>query len=293
MTESENKALYIGEQCRKAGLTLAGAAGVIANVEAESAFKETNLQDTYERSLGMSDRSYTDAVDCGSYQDFTRDAAGYGLAQWTAAERKAKMLVFFKQRGVSIGDFRTQVDYLLHEMRGYTRAWETCTSSNEAYECGYAVCRYYEIPADTEAQARQRGYRATNWYTFLANAMNTGAESSISENGSSGDQGAAESGKSGSESGNTQELDEDGLPIPKTWPPRTIDTNCTGWPEVKLLQALLLCHGYNVLIDGIYGEALRRKVALFQDAYDLGNDGIVGPKTWAALMEWGDSDGEF
>ena len=62
MTETENKALYIDEQCRKAGMTLAGAAGVIANVEAESAFKSTNLQDCYERPIGMNDEQYTAVV---------------------------------------------------------------------------------------------------------------------------------------------------------------------------------------------------------------------------------------
>ena len=48
MTDTENKALYIAEQCRRAGMTLAGAAGVLANVEAESAFRNDNLQDCYD-----------------------------------------------------------------------------------------------------------------------------------------------------------------------------------------------------------------------------------------------------
>ena len=86
MTDINRKALYITQECLKAGMTVAGAAGVLANVAAESAFNPRNLQDTYERALGYNDDSYTDAVDNGAYQGFTRDAAGYGLAQWTAGD---------------------------------------------------------------------------------------------------------------------------------------------------------------------------------------------------------------
>ena len=55
MTDTENKALYIAEQCRKAGMTLAGTAGVLANVEAESIFSPINLEDSKENRVGMTD----------------------------------------------------------------------------------------------------------------------------------------------------------------------------------------------------------------------------------------------
>ena len=67
MTGTEQKALYIADQCRKAGMTLAGVAGILINIECESAFKSTNLQDSYELSLGMNDAQYTSRVDNGSY----------------------------------------------------------------------------------------------------------------------------------------------------------------------------------------------------------------------------------
>ena len=134
MTDINRKALYIAQECLKAGMTVAGAAGVLANVAAESAFNPRNLQDTYERALGYNDDSYTDAVDNGTYQNFTRDGAGYGLPQWTSGERKAKMLTHFKQRGKSIGDFETQVEYMILDIRTYGsgKAWKTCISSNNS-----------------------------------------------------------------------------------------------------------------------------------------------------------------
>ena len=266
MTDVENKALYIAEQCRRAGMTLAGVAGVLANVEAESAFKPTNLQDTYERALGYNDESYTAAVDNGTYHNFTGDAAGYGICQWTASDRKAQMLAYFRQRGMSIGDFRTQVDFLLYEMgSGYRRPWITCTNSNDPYQCGYDVCHDYEICANLEASSDYRGGQARKWYTWLQ--QHNGDQSEIPEEGQP-----------------QPETDDEGMPIEKTWPPRMLQRDrCTGWPEIKLLQDLLRCHGYNVLTDGIFGEELEKKVKQFQTETGLEADGIVGPMTWNAL----------
>ena len=38
------------------------------------------LQNNYEKKLGFNDDTYTKAVDNGSYNNFIKDSAGYGLA---------------------------------------------------------------------------------------------------------------------------------------------------------------------------------------------------------------------
>lgn len=68
-----------------------GVAGLMGNLNAESGLRPNNLQNTYEKSLGMSDEKYTAAVDNGSYTNFAKDSAGYGLAQWTYHTRKAAL----------------------------------------------------------------------------------------------------------------------------------------------------------------------------------------------------------
>ena len=78
-------------------------------------------------------------------------------------------------------------------------------------------------------------------------------------------------------------VDDEGIPIPETWPPRTIDSHCSGWPEVWMLQAILKCRGINVLVDGIWGSALTDKVKQFQQANGLDADGAVGPMSWNRL----------
>lgn len=268
MTDINRKALYIAQECLKAGMTVAGAAGVLANVAEESAFNPRNLQDTYERALGFNDDSYTEAVDNGVYQGFTRDAAGYGLAQWTAGDRKAKMLTYFKQRGKSIGDFETQVEYLILDIRTFydSKPWQKCISSNNPYDCGYAVCKYYEICDNLEASSKYRGNQAKEkWLGFIQASLSSGLAVEPPKNPE------------------PVKVDDEGIQIPQTWPPRTIDAHCSGWPEVWLLQALLKCRGYNILKDGIWTEELTRAVRIFQGASGLEADGVVGPNTYVAL----------
>lgn len=70
------------------GLNDYGIAGLMGNLYAESGLKPTNLQNTYEKSLGYTDAEYTAAVDQKLYTNFVNDSAGYGLAQWTYYSRK-------------------------------------------------------------------------------------------------------------------------------------------------------------------------------------------------------------
>ena len=68
------------------------AAGIMGNLCAESSLRPDNLQNSYEKSLGMTDAEYTAAVDAGTYteEQFSHDHAGYGLAQWTYWSRKQR-----------------------------------------------------------------------------------------------------------------------------------------------------------------------------------------------------------
>lgn len=54
-------------------------------------------------------------------------------------------------------------------------------------------------------------------------------------------------------------------------------------PAVKTLQQRLTFLGYSLDVDGNFGPGTARTVVAFQQENDLGSDGVVGPKTWAAL----------
>ena len=89
---------------KKEGFSDFGVAGLMGNLDAESALRPNNLQDTYSRSLGLSDAEYTARVDNGTYTKFVHDEAGYGLAQWTYWSRKENLLNYAKSKKKSIGD---------------------------------------------------------------------------------------------------------------------------------------------------------------------------------------------
>ena len=53
--------------------------------------------------------------------------------------------------------------------------------------------------------------------------------------------------------------------------------------EVRMLQELLRKAGYNIVVDGDYGNATLNAVVAYQKSKSLVADGIVGQKTWEAL----------
>ena len=54
--------------------------------------------------------------------------------------------------------------------------------------------------------------------------------------------------------------------------------------KVQVLQLLLKAHGFIITVDGDYGPATLAAVRQFQKNVGTTVDGIVGPKTWAALV---------
>ncbi|MGH9263292.1 MAG: peptidoglycan-binding domain-containing protein [Acidimicrobiales bacterium] len=66
--------------------------------------------------------------------------------------------------------------------------------------------------------------------------------------------------------------------------PATLRKGATGQP-VKNAQALLIAHGADLQgIDGKFGPRTEAAARAFQQSRGLGDDGIVGPETWGALL---------
>lgn len=159
------------------GLSKAGAAGLMGNLNAESALNPQNLQNSYEKKLGYTDSSYTAAVDSGAYGNFVKDSAGYGLAQWTYWSRKQNMLAFARAAGKSIGDLEMQLDFLFKELsEGYKGVLNTLKTTGSVRAASDSVLLNFERPADqSEAvKTKRAGYGQSYYNKYAATATTPG-----------------------------------------------------------------------------------------------------------------------
>ena len=149
VTNVTDTAKHIWDKLRAAGLSVAGTAGLMGNLKAESNLIATNLQNTFERKLGFTDESYTASVDAGTYGNFITDGAGYGLAQWTYYTRKGSLYSYAKSHGKSVGDLDMQLDFLLYELKGsYPDLLQMLCDTDDVRMASDAVLMQFERPAD-------------------------------------------------------------------------------------------------------------------------------------------------
>lgn len=143
------------EFLKKNGFSDVAAAGIMGNIRAESNFIPTNLQDSFEPKLNFNNETYTKAVDSGKYNNFVRDGAGYGFVQWTYWSRKAALLAYAKNKGVSIGDADMQREFFLAEIKNYTNVIKTLETTNSIREASDAVLKWYEQPGDQSEKVQE------------------------------------------------------------------------------------------------------------------------------------------
>lgn len=164
------------------GLSDCGVAGLMGNLYAESGLAPNNLQNTYEKKLGYTDATYTAAVDNGTYTNFVKDSAGYGLAQWTFWSRKQGLLEFAKAMKRSIGDLEMQLGFLMKELTSsYASVLSTLKTAKTVKAASDSVLVNFERPADQSdaAKTKRAGYGQT-YYDKYANLKNGGTTMSNS-----------------------------------------------------------------------------------------------------------------
>lgn len=158
------------------GLPAYGCAGLMGNLYAESGLLPTNLQNGYEKKLGYTDASYTAAVDSEKYQNFVKDCAGYGLAQWTYWSRKQNLLNFAKAEKKSIGDLEMQLNFLWKEMLTYKGLIDMLKNAKTVREASDVILVNYERPANqSEAVKTKRAGYGQTYYTKYAGKTSGGS----------------------------------------------------------------------------------------------------------------------
>ena len=142
-----------------------GVSGMMGNLYHESALNPKNLQNTFNNKLNMSDEDYTKSVDNGTYANFVRDGAGYGLAQWTWWSRKQNMLNFHKSAGKSIGDLETQLEFLKKELtESYKSILEQLKTATSVLQASNVVLLQYERPANQGIEVQEKRAKSSQTY---------------------------------------------------------------------------------------------------------------------------------
>lgn len=230
---------------RYAGMSEAGAAAMLGNMQAESGLISNNAQNGM---TNLSDAEYTRSVDRGLL-NFVSDAVGYGLCQWTYPTRKRALLTFARAEGASIGSITMQTDFCIKEMKeGYAGLWAYLCGAPDLFTAVSRICREYERPAVDNSLKRL--HYAEAWYTALKGVGSAAAEIK---------------------------------PADTFWPPRTVALGMSG-PDVTVWQALLNARGYECPIGNVFDSDTEFATKSFQSDAGLTPDGIPGPKSWAAAL---------
>lgn len=229
-----------------------GAAGVMGNLQAESDLRPTNLQNSYNRSLSMTDEQYTEAVDSGTYKDFATDGAGYGLAQWTYAARKQNMYGAANVLHTSIGSLDFQLYFLCRELVNYSVVLNILVNADSVQEASDAFLTMYEKPATiTQKSKDARAEFGRQFYEQLSPLTDIYEVVAYEDM------------------------------------PRVLKRGCKG-PDVVQLQKNLIELGYDLGqsgADGSYGKKTAEAVSEFQGYAKLHVDGIAGALTQDLILQ--------
>ena len=271
----------------RAGMTAAGACGLMGNMQAESGMKSNIVQ---RGMTALSDGEYTRRADAGEL-DFIRDGAGYGLCQWTYRSRKQALLRFARECGVSVGDEGMQVEFCLSELCGeYPVLRRFLCETQDVRAAAERVCREYERPAVNNVDARA-AYAAR----FADMAAREGWENNPLPEGTWPQAAVAVSkadsplykgaeGAEKAESADGAKGAEEAGSAEAYWPPRMICEGMSG-SDVAAAQALLRARGIECPAAGVFDAQTRAAVLTFQARRGLDRDGIAGGMTWGALLD--------
>ena len=258
-----NTANIIYNSLRKKGYTVEGICGILGNLAAESALRPDNLEDYYAGKNGLTDAAYVKGVDNGSINFIL--PWGFGLAQWTAPDRKKKLLQFALQRNTSIADLQMQIDFLDKELReDFPGVFKTVHGTDSVKAASDAMLLQFERPANATAQMTQRYNMSNSYYRLYKNAdADTDSCDDTQLRDDPDDNG----------------VDYSILPVLSRKKNGAADN-----AYVSVMQALLYKTGYAIDITDRFDSDTEVCLKAFQSEHDLDADGICGRMTWAELV---------
>ena len=264
---------------RGAGLTRAGALGLMGNWDCESNLEAGRVQGDFSP-YRTGSKLYVSQITSGviSKEQFMKDAKGFGLAQWTYFTRKGNLYNYWRNSGVALDDAEMQTRFALYELSTggeYSGLYSFLRSSEDLRACVEKVCTIYERPAVNNIDAR---YSAAQ---RLAAEIPDGAGDVNTDPGE-------ETPANGQQNGSGESM----KPVSEFWPPRGYNGGaadpglCQGMSgrDVKLMCLLLEIRGYDIEVSEEFTSGVRDALIQFQSNQNLAADGICGKNSWHALL---------
>lgn len=157
--EKENTATAMGALQKV--FTREGAAAILGNLSAESNVDATRIQ-------GGGPGSSANYLNGITKEQFVNDEVGFGIAQWTDAERKRKLWDYWESYGNGRGldDFNLQLEFLLKELReDYPDLYEYLTKANDTHDASDRILHDFERPREQDYSVEvDRQSRSDNAY---------------------------------------------------------------------------------------------------------------------------------
>ena len=184
----EEMALQVRNYLMSQGITPNGAYAILGNMQAESGIDpqkvQTNIWPYIKKDENLKDKikssvDYTKAVDEKTYSrdqfitPYGDKRIGYGLVQYTFPAYKSALWERTVGAGKSIGDMRSQVDYLLHILstEGGLKSLDAMLrdpNQRSVDVLAEQFLRRYERPANVDKEAPKRIGYANSWVQKLA-----------------------------------------------------------------------------------------------------------------------------
>lgn len=237
-------------------MTEAAALAVVGNFQCESNCEPFRVEGDFSPYKTIS-KAYVQGVTDGSISRYTfsHDAKGFGLYQLTFWSRKEEYYDYWKANGGKLDSAELQTRFAIKEMkRDFPNLWNYLTQTTDIFTACSRICREFERPAVNNIDAR---FQAANRFKHELNL------------------------KEWKDGGGA---DPEPQPQPTPQPVvdhslklRVIDKNCESFDEFELLKLLLKLRNYDTANAW---DATRQ----FQKDQGLVSDGVVGSKTWVALL---------
>lgn len=150
------------------GLTTEQACGVAGNMYRESNCRAAVIEGGYMRGgpdakVGFDNDpvGYAKAVADGTYANFTTDAVGYGIVQFTSEKMKSWLLKRSQETGLRVDSLQLQMDVvgeMINDTRTFKYLKKRLTEASTAEEAAYVWLTCYEFPGWANITPQSKSY---------------------------------------------------------------------------------------------------------------------------------------